>query len=96
MWTWRRRDHDAVASCREVGRVLQSYLDCSLDEITLRRVHQHLEACRRCGLDAEVYTELKGSLARHAAPADPSTVARLEEFGRSLTDPSAAADHPAC
>lgn len=91
MWSWRRQRHDAVASCREVGRVLQSYLDGYVDEVTLQRIRRHLDACRRCGLEAEIYSELKRSLTRRAGPVDPSTVARLVAFGRSLTDDPGAA-----
>lgn len=47
------------AGCREMSRTLQAYLDGHVDEVTARRVARHLEACRRCGLEAEVYTRIK-------------------------------------
>jgi anti-sigma factor RsiW len=67
----------------QVARVLQSHLDGETDEATARRVAVHLEDCRRCGLEAAVYRELKQSLARREAPA-AQTVTRLRDFGESL------------
>jgi anti-sigma factor RsiW len=73
-----------MASCVKVMRVLQSYLDGNTDEVTARRVHNHLEACRRCGLEAATYRELKASLARGASPIDADSVERIRAFGRAL------------
>jgi hypothetical protein len=70
-------------SCREVAALVQSYLDDLTDEATARRVVQHLDDCRRCGLEAEVYRGIKQSLARSGAlPADG--VARLHTFADRL------------
>lgn len=77
---------DAMASCREVGRVLQAYLDGQVDEVTARRVGTHLEACRRCGMEAHVYEELKQALARHAPNVDAALVERVQAFGRELVN----------
>lgn len=86
---WRRvppaRD---VATCREVGRVLQSYLDGHVDELTARRVTRHLAMCRRCGMEAETYTEIKRALARRGEGVDPDAVARLRAFGAQLVEGS--------
>ncbi|MGW0734812.1 zf-HC2 domain-containing protein [Streptomyces sp. NPDC002851] len=38
-----------------VTKVLQAYLDGETDELTARRVADHVEDCRRCGLEATVY-----------------------------------------
>lgn len=73
-----------VASCREVGRVLQSYLDGRTEELAGRRVARHLEGCRRCGLEAETYLEIKQALARKGPPISPETMARLRAFGDEL------------
>jgi anti-sigma factor RsiW len=73
-----------MASCMKVMRVLQSYLDGHTDEVTTRRVANHLEACRRCGLDAATYRELKASLARRTPQVDADTIERLRAFGRDL------------
>jgi anti-sigma factor RsiW len=76
-----------MASCMKVMRVLQSYLDGHTDEVTARRVASHLEACRRCGLEAATYRELKASLARRASQVDADTVERLRAFGQALAAP---------
>lgn len=81
----RLRGTKEMASCMQVMRVLQSYLDGHTDELTSRRVATHLEACRRCGLEAATYREVKASLARRAAPPDPNAVQRLRAFGTALT-----------
>ena len=86
---WRRRK-DAVASCREVMRALQAYLDGHIDERDARRVAVHLADCRRCGLEAAVYREIKQALARAAREVSPLAVSRLREFGRRLADVSSA------
>ncbi|MGR8009497.1 zf-HC2 domain-containing protein [Streptomyces hypolithicus] len=67
----------------QVARVLQSYLDGESDEITARRVAAHLEDCRRCGLEASAYREIKNALARRET-LDSGAVARLRGFGESL------------
>ncbi len=79
------------ARCREVGRVLQSYLDGEVDDLTARRVARHLENCLRCGMAAETYAEIKRALARQGG-VDLETVSRLKAFGERLVaegDPAA-------
>ena len=73
-----------VASCREVGRTLQSYLDGEVDEGTHRRIHEHLDDCRRCGLEAQTYRQIKAVLAQGEVALDPGTMARLRSFGEQL------------
>jgi len=75
-----------IASCMQVMRVLQSYLDGHTDEATARRVATHLDACRRCGLEAATYREIKASLGRRAVPADEAALTRLRAFGASLAE----------
>jgi anti-sigma factor RsiW len=65
-------------------RVLQSYLDGHTDELTAQRVAKHLEACRRCGLEAATYREIKAALTRSAEPPDRQAIERLRAFGSSL------------
>jgi Putative zinc-finger len=74
-----------MASCMQVMRILQSYLDGHTDEMTARRIARHLDACRRCGLEASTYREIKAALARQAAPLDEASLQRLRDFGSSLT-----------
>jgi anti-sigma factor (TIGR02949 family) len=80
---WRARGE---ASCAEVARVLQSYLDGQVDDLTAQRVHRHLEHCRRCGLEAETYEAIKDAIARRAARVDPATLERLRAFGERLAE----------
>lgn len=82
-WRSMRRDPD-MASCKEAARVLQSYLDREVDEHTARRVARHLEMCRRCGLEAATYTEIKSALSRRARIVDASALERLQAFGEDL------------
>jgi anti-sigma factor RsiW len=71
-------------SCKQVGQVLQAYLDDELDEDAARKVAAHLEDCRRCGLEAETYEALKASLRRGPSGLADEPVARLREFGERL------------
>ncbi len=76
-----------TASCMQVMAVLQAYLDGQVDERTARRVAAHLDACRRCGLEADTYSEIKAALARQAPRLDRSAVDRLVAFGAALAGP---------
>ena len=82
----RLRGTKEMASCRQVIRVLQAYLDGQTDELTARRVANHLDACRRCGLEASTYREIKAALARQASPLDVAALERLRSFGSGLTE----------
>ncbi|GAC1376919.1 MAG: hypothetical protein NVSMB4_06080 [Acidimicrobiales bacterium] len=75
-----------TASCVQVMRALQSYLDGQIDEVTARRVANHLEACRRCGLEASTYLEIKAALARKASSVDQRALDRLRAFGAALVE----------
>ncbi len=76
---------DRPLSCRQVGKILQSFLDSELDEVTADKVAEHLEDCRRCGMAADVYLEIKASLGRDATVVPEESLTRLEEFARRLT-----------
>ncbi|MCD9624249.1 anti-sigma factor family protein [Rhabdothermincola salaria] len=71
-------------SCAEVAAVLQSYLDDELDAQTAEKVHEHLEECRRCGMEAATYEELKAALRRGPDGLTDEPVRRLREFGERL------------
>jgi anti-sigma factor RsiW len=79
----RRRDPDAL-TCHEAAKILQAYLDGELDDIGARRVSAHLEVCRRCGLDLEVYTVIKAALRRRTVGDDDLAVRRLRSFADDL------------
>jgi predicted anti-sigma-YlaC factor YlaD len=85
MTLWRRHDvADRPLTCREVGKLLQRYLDGETDEQVTARVAEHLEDCRRCGLAADIYREIKAALARRAPTLPETTLARLRHFGQRL------------
>lgn len=81
----RRRTANARSmTCREVGKVLQRYLDGNIDEQAAHEIDKHLDECRRCGLESEVYREIKASLARRAPTLPETTLRRLRRFGEEL------------
>lgn len=85
------------ASCMRTMRILQTYLDGGLDDLTARRVAAHLEECRRCGLESSVYREIKAALRANNRPVDPQALDRLRRFGEQLTgnDQPSSGDHGA-
>lgn len=85
-WFRRRRPvpTDRPLSCDEVARVLQQVLDAEAPEALAERVHEHLEDCRRCGLEAEVYQRIHTSLAERTPALPVDAVERLRAFGEQL------------
>lgn len=81
-----RREGPGQLDCHEVARVMQRYLDDELDGPTARKVAAHLDDCRRCGLEAETYRELKRRLSRFSGRVEPEAVDRLREFVEGLTE----------
>ena len=78
-----------MRTCREVGRILQTYLDGELDRSKVAKVTAHLEHCRRCGMEADAYARIKDSLARVGRnglihPEDQLSIERLRRFADSL------------
>lgn len=73
-----------LLSCRQVGKILQSFLDAELDDAATDRVAEHLEDCRRCGMAADLYLEIKASLGRDAPGVPEESLTRLEEFAQRL------------
>ncbi len=80
---WRR---NRPLDCAEVGRVLQQFLDGELDEHRRHLVHDHLEDCVRCGLEAEVYERIKVALAVRdtTIAGDDPVLHRLHDFAAHL------------
>lgn len=75
--------------CHQVAKVLQSYLDGEIDARTAKRVHDHLEVCRRCGMEASTYQAIKDAVPASVATGDTATVdpdalARLRDFTNRL------------
>jgi len=81
--SWGRRRRPEV-NCREVGRVLQSYLDNDVEEDFADKIAQHLEACRDCGLEVETYQQIKTTLAAKLPEVDSAAIERLRAFGDQL------------
>lgn len=73
-----------MLTCRAVGKALQAYLDGEADELTVQRIDHHLEACRRCGMDVAVYTDIKQALHRSGQRLDREAVERLRSYGDRL------------
>lgn len=87
---------DRPLNCRQVARLLQRYLDGEIDDLTARRIVRHLDDCRRCGLEAAAYSEIKASLSRRGSDGFDDSLRRLRQFGDRLLHegPSEAVDLP--
>jgi anti-sigma factor RsiW len=70
--------------CHEVGELLQHYLDGHIDAERARRIEEHLEDCRRCGMEVETYERIKATLAAHRPEVPRESVERLRAFGERL------------
>lgn len=78
-----RRSHEQL-DCHAVGELLQQYLDHEIDEVRGRLIAEHLEDCRRCGLEAETYEHIKETLAAQRTAVPEDSVERLRNFGQAL------------
>ena len=76
-----RRD---ALSCRQVTAVLQEYLDHELAAEEVPKVLAHLEKCRDCGLEVEIYTNMKTSLQAHQDEPSEDSVAKIQELAEQL------------
>lgn len=72
--------------CLRTMQLIQQYLDGTLDDRPALRVADHLDACRRCGLEAEVFSQIKAALSRYDGDVDPGAMARLRDFANDLVD----------
>lgn len=72
------------AECMRVKPLLQAYLDGELSEEDARRVSRHLDACRRCGLAAETFRDIKAAVSRLGDEPDRDAVQRLVRFAEEL------------
>ena len=75
--------------CMRVNPLLQAYLDGELGEDDARRVSRHLDACRRCGLAAETFRDIKAAVSRLGDEPDRDAVQRLRHFADGLIDDEA-------
>lgn len=77
------------SECRQAARFLQHYLDGELDSARALSVAEHLETCRRCGLEARAYESIKIAISAGsttAQPADDEAVERLRSFAEDLAE----------
>jgi anti-sigma factor RsiW len=72
--------------CHQVRRVLQAYLDGELDDRHTALVAAHLEHCERCGVEADVYEQVKASLSELRPPSDPGALHRLRAFAETVPE----------
>ncbi len=75
-----------VVRCYRTSRALQRYLDGEADDRTAARIAEHLEECRRCGLNAATYRAIKQVLHAEGNDVDEIALRRLRSFTRSLAD----------
>lgn len=81
---WFRRRKPTV-DCREVGRVLQSYLDDNVEPGFAGKIASHLDECKKCGLEADTFTRIKDALENKRPEIDNDAIERLQSFGNRLT-----------
>ena len=83
-WRRTRKGTDGPLSCVEVAALLQQFLDDESDEVIAGRVAAHLDDCARCGVEADVYRDMKAALARRRTPLPDVSVRRLRRFGERI------------
>lgn len=71
--------------CARVRKVLQAFLDGELDERHAGMVAAHLEHCERCGIEADVYQQVKTELRQLRADPDPAAMRRLRQFAADIS-----------
>lgn len=80
----RRRTITKPLNCRQVGKILQHYLDDRLDPSRRALMDAHLHDCRRCGMELDAYRTLCEELARCRTALPLDTVQRLRDFGNRI------------
>ena len=86
---WPQLEPGEALMCREVGRSLQRFLDDEVHDATVAdALAIHLEACKRCGLEADVYQRIKHALEVSGPELPAESVQRLREFGERLASGS--------
>ncbi|WP_406690767.1 anti-sigma factor [Saccharopolyspora sp. ID03-671] len=79
-----RAEHERRRQCSEALSLLQPYLDGSLEPDEAEVFELHLDACRACGLELQVYRDIKGTLADRRSAPDRAAVSRLRQFVAGL------------
>lgn len=83
---WRRHRQPRPMSCADVAALVQHYLDGELGHPRSLLLARHLDDCRRCGLDADTYRDIKAALAATRAPVPAETLDRLRQFATNIAD----------
>lgn len=85
--SWPRLRPGEQLSCPEVGRSLQQFLDGEVsDDVEIESLATHLEACKRCGLEADVYRRIKDAIEHRRVDVPVESVERLRAFGQRLAE----------
>lgn len=71
--------------CRQVRRMLQSFLDGEVDPLEGEFVAAHLESCTRCQVEAEIQQLVIAALRRLRPDLDLAAYTRLVEVAERLT-----------
>lgn len=84
-------------SCQQVDEVMQQYLDRELDASEVPKVLEHLEACKDCGLEAELYTRIQNSLHEHQVAPSADSMSKIRALAQELavSGPPEGMDAPA-
>ena len=80
------------SDCHQVAKVLQSYLDGETEAPASAMVAEHLEVCRKCGLEASTYLAIKTAIAAQSPapmPINNDAIARLRDFADGLGETKA-------
>ncbi|MFU8840617.1 MAG: anti-sigma factor family protein [Nitriliruptoraceae bacterium] len=75
---------DARLGCRQVRRMLQSFLDGEVDPLEGELVAAHLESCSRCQVEAEIQQLVIAALRRLRPDLDLAAYTRLVEAAERL------------
>jgi anti-sigma factor RsiW len=73
--------------CRQVRRVLQSFLDGEVEPRRAEMVAAHLESCSRCHVEAELLSRVIDAIQRLRPDLDLAAYTRLVAGVEDLTEP---------
>lgn len=81
---WFRRPRDL--SCQQVAELLQTVLDAEVPDGTAQQVQVHLGDCQHCGIEYELYEDIKRTLVRRCGTSvDPAVLQGLRQFCDDLS-----------
>ena len=70
-------------TCGETLELLQQHLDGELPVEQARRVAEHLDHCRMCDEESDIYRQIKHAILT-SGDVDPAVVLRLERFSERV------------